>query len=71
MMVSKDVSSMHAKEASIFKPLPLTLEEVFNGAIKKLIISKRVMKDDRVNFETKDKVLTVKIPPGICAQLYE
>lgn len=64
IMVSKDVQGFHPKEPPVLKPLPLTFEEVYNGAIKKLIISKKVLKEDGTGLESRDKVLTVRIPPG-------
>lgn len=63
-MVSKNVSGFRPKDSPIYKDLPLTLEEVYNGAIKKLIIGKKVIKDDGLTFDNADKVLTVRIPPG-------
>jgi len=60
----KSSASYLPKGARIMRPLPLTLEEVYRGAVKKLIVSKKVLKEDGVTTETVNKVLTVKIPPG-------
>lgn len=47
------------------KPLPITLEDMFNGATKKLKIKRKTYDDRTGRSATEDKVLTVPVNKGI------
>ena len=44
--------------------LPLTLEELYNGTIKKLKITRRVFKDDGPSTVEADKILVIDVKKG-------
>lgn len=59
--------SERVKDAPLVKTLPLTLIEMYHGCLKKVTISRRVMNEDGHTSSLRDKVLTIKIAPGIRA----
>lgn len=59
--------SERVKQPPIIKPLKLTLVEMYHGCMKKVTINRRVMMEDGHTSSERDKVLTIKIAPGIMA----
>ncbi|XP_049794573.1 dnaJ homolog subfamily B member 13-like [Schistocerca nitens] len=53
------------KEDTIYRPLHLTLEEVFHGGIKKLKMTRLVLREDQITTEAQEQVLRVNIQRGI------
>ena len=49
---------------AVEQPLPLTLEELYLGTVKKLKISKSVLTNDGTTTTTKEKILSIKIKRG-------
>lgn len=62
--VNKESQGFRPKEAPVTKPLKVTLEEVFNGGVRKAILPRKVLSEDGASLEVKDNVLTVQIPRG-------
>lgn len=62
--VSKESQGFRPKAPPISRNLPITLEEAYNGAVRKIILPKRFLCGDGATMETRDHVLTVEIPPG-------
>eukprot|EP00045_Choanoeca_perplexa_P003717 m.33033 g.33033 ORF g.33033 m.33033 type:complete len:315 (+) comp12191_c0_seq1:61-1005(+) len=59
---------LHRKQdPAIERPLTLSMEEAFLGCIKKIRISKTVLNDDGHTTGTREKILTVKVKPGLKA----
>ncbi|KAL3310127.1 DnaJ subfamily B member 13 [Cichlidogyrus casuarinus] len=52
------------QEPPIEQDLYITLEEAYNGCVKKMMISRRVLNADQVTTTMKDKILTMNIRPG-------
>lgn len=52
------------QDPPIERDLFLTLEEIFNGCVKKMKISRRVMNDDGHTSSIRDKILTIHVKPG-------
>jgi len=59
--------SEKVKDEPLIKTLPLTLIEMYHGCLKKVTISRRVMNEDGHTSSLRDKVLTIKVSPGIQA----
>ena len=53
------------QDAPVERELQLSLEEIFLGCTKKMKISRRVMNEDGVTTSLRDKILSIKISPGI------
>lgn len=54
-----------AKLAPISVPLPLTLEEIFSGTVKKMKISRREMAGDGATTTPVDKILAIPVQRGV------
>lgn len=52
------------QDPAIERDLSLTLEEVFNGCIKKMKISRKVLNDDGRTTSTREKILTITVKGG-------
>lgn len=53
------------QDPAVERELQLTLEEIYLGCTKKMKISRRVMNEDGVTTSLKDKILSIKITPGM------
>ncbi|CAG7818991.1 unnamed protein product [Allacma fusca] len=53
-----------AKQAAVFRDLWLTLEEIYTGCIKKVMICKKILTEDGQSTEVREKVLTITLEPG-------
>ncbi|KAI6661547.1 hypothetical protein LOD99_13420 [Oopsacas minuta] len=53
------------QDPPVERELQLSLEEIYLGCTKKMKISRRVMNEDGVTTSLKDKILTIRINPGI------
>ena len=53
------------QDPPVERELQLSLEEIFLGCTKKMKISRRVMNEDGVTTSLKDKILSIRITPGI------
>jgi len=62
--VSKESQGFRPKEQGSTRPLPITMEEAYNGAIRKVIVPKKHLCADGNSIEQRDHVLTVEIPKG-------
>eukprot|EP00730_Choanoeca_flexa_P016219 TRINITY_DN7625_c0_g1_i3.p1 TRINITY_DN7625_c0_g1~~TRINITY_DN7625_c0_g1_i3.p1 ORF type:complete len:315 (+),score=52.83 TRINITY_DN7625_c0_g1_i3:82-1026(+) len=59
---------LHRKQdPAIERPLLLSLEEAFLGCTKKIRISKTVLNEDGHTTSSREKILTVKVKPGLKA----
>nr|CAD7199856.1 unnamed protein product [Timema douglasi] len=57
---------VHRKMETIRRPLPLTLEEVFHGGLKKVRITRHVLIGvDKTTTEPRERVLKIDIKPGL------
>ncbi|XP_043996245.1 dnaJ homolog subfamily B member 13 [Gambusia affinis] len=52
------------QDSPIERDLPLSLDDLFHGCIKKIKISRRVMNEDEQTSSIKDKILTIEVKPG-------
>ncbi|KAM8846790.1 dnaJ homolog subfamily B member 13-like [Synchiropus picturatus] len=52
------------QDPPIEKELHLTLDDLFHGRMKKVMISRRVMNEDGCTYSNKDKILTIHVQPG-------
>ena len=52
------------KDPPIERDLPLSLDEIFHGCIKKMKISRKVLNDDMHTTSIKDKILTINVKQG-------
>lgn len=52
------------KDEPVVEALAVTLEEAFNGCMKKMRIRRQVMNDDGLTSSQKDKILTINVKPG-------
>uniref|UniRef100_A0A087YNM4 DnaJ heat shock protein family (Hsp40) member B13 n=1 Tax=Poecilia formosa TaxID=48698 RepID=A0A087YNM4_POEFO len=52
------------QDSPIERDLPLSLDDLFHGCIKKIKISRRVMNEDGETSSIKDKILTIEVKPG-------
>ena len=52
------------KDPPIERELPLSLEELFHGCIKKMKISRKVLNNDMHTTSVKDKILTINVKQG-------
>nr|XP_014273570.1 dnaJ homolog subfamily B member 13-like isoform X2 [Halyomorpha halys] len=59
------VEDVRVKEQSYERELELTLEEVYRGTMKKLKIERQAFDDDYVTTHLKEKVICIKIKPGM------
>lgn len=57
--------SERVKQPDVIQELPLTLEEMFHGKMKKVTITRKVMNEDGHTSSFKDKVLNINCAPGI------
>lgn len=57
--------SEKVKDEPLIKTLPLTLIEMYHGCLKKVTISRRVMNEDGHTSSLRDKILSIKIKPGM------
>ncbi|CAL8081010.1 unnamed protein product [Orchesella dallaii] len=62
--VSKESQGFRPKDQPILKILPITYEDAYNGALRKILLPKRYVCGDGSSLETRDRVLTLQIPPG-------
>jgi len=60
--VSKETQDFRPKASPVYKDLDITLAEAYNGALKKIMITKRILTDKGEG--TEDKILTITVPPG-------
>eukprot|EP00040_Diaphanoeca_grandis_P042623 m.265461 g.265461 ORF g.265461 m.265461 type:complete len:313 (+) comp61891_c0_seq1:189-1127(+) len=49
---------------AVTEPLMITLEEAFNGCIKKMRIRRQVMNDDLMTSAQREKILSIQVKPG-------
>jgi len=61
--VSKEAQGISPKDPPAYRDLQITLEEAYNGCLKKVMVSKKMVCKDG-HSEMRDKVLTIKVPPG-------
>ncbi|XP_032431767.1 dnaJ homolog subfamily B member 13 isoform X2 [Xiphophorus hellerii] len=52
------------QDSPIERDLPLSLDDLFHGCIKKIKISRRVMNEDEQTSSIKEKILTIEVKPG-------
>ena len=56
--------SQPKQDPPIERELALTLEEVFNGSVKKMKISRKVLNEDGRTTSTREKILTITVKRG-------
>ena len=59
-----DTGGFRPKQATVFRDLWLTLEEIYTGCIKKVMICKKTITEDGQSTEVREKVLTITVEPG-------
>lgn len=52
------------QDSAVVRELPVSLEDIYKGATKKLKITRRVLNNDGRSTRTEDKILTIDIKPG-------
>lgn len=62
--VSKETQGFRPKASPVFRNLPVTYEDVYNGAVRKIMIPKKFLCGDGLTMETRDHVMTVEVPAG-------
>jgi len=62
--VSKESQGFRPKDQPIYKVLPITYEDAYSGALRKILLPKRYLCGDGASMETRDRVLTLQVPPG-------
>lgn len=52
------------QDSAVVRELPVSLEDIYKGATKKLKITRRVLSNDGRSTRTEDKILTIDVKPG-------